>query len=67
MPAERLRLHEAAAWHVHRSDLWGLVGLGFAALAVGSFLASRWRREPGPPVVPIALGCLYVLLFLLTV
>jgi hypothetical protein len=67
MPTERLRVHEAAAWHAHGSGLCDLASLGFAALAVGSFLASRRRREPGRQGVPIALGCLYVLLLLLIV
>jgi hypothetical protein len=67
MPAERSRLREAAAWHVHRSGLWELVGFGFAALAVGSWVASRKRREPGPQGVPLILLCLYVSLLLLIV
>ena len=67
MPAARSQLHEAAAWHIHRYGLWEVVSFGFAALAVGSWVASRKRREPGPQVVPLVRHCLYVLLLLLIV
>ena len=67
MPAERSRLYEAAVWHAHRSGLWELVSFGLVALAVGFWVASCKRREPGPQGVPLVLLCLYALLLLLIV
>lgn len=67
MPVVRLQSHQIAAWHSHRSDLLNLVGFGFAVLAVGSWLLSRRRREPGPQGVLPALLFVYVLLLLLIV
>ena len=67
VPAERFQLQEATARHVHRSSLWELVSFSFVALAVGSWVASRKRREPGPQGVPLVLLCLYALLLLLIV
>jgi hypothetical protein len=63
-PAERLRLQQVWSWHAHRSGLWDLVSLGLALLAIGFWLVSRSRREPGSLDVPIALLALYVSLFL---
>lgn len=67
VPAERLRLHEAAASHVQLSVRCEHVSLGLGALAATCFLASRWRGEPGPRCVPILLGCIYVYLLLFIV
>ena len=67
IPLERSRLLEVAAWHGQRSGLWDLFGLGFAALAVGFWVASRRRHEPGLQGVPLVLLCLYMLLLFLFV
>jgi len=66
-PEDRLRLREVAYWHVHRYGLWDLIGLGFATVAVSSWLVSRKRRELGSQGLLLVLLGLYVLLFLLTV
>lgn len=65
VPAARLALQAAAAWHVRRSGLWDVVSLGFAAIAVGFWAASRKRHEPGPQWVPLGLLCFYGLLLIL--
>ncbi|ODU02063.1 MAG: hypothetical protein ABS79_00905 [Planctomycetes bacterium SCN 63-9] len=67
MQSERSPLSEAATRHFQRSELWKLVGFVLAALAVGSWAASRMRREPGLQSVPLVLLCTYVLLLFLTV
>src|SRR5438309_1240408 len=56
-PWERAQFHRAGFWHAHRADLWGLISLGFAVLAVGCWLVSRRRRELGPQAVLLILHC----------
>jgi hypothetical protein len=63
-PAERLRLQQVWSWHAHQSGLWDCVSLGIAFLAIGSWLVSRSRHEPGSLDGPIALLALYVVQFL---
>lgn len=67
MPTQRSRLREFATWHFRRSGHWELVGLVFVALAIGFWVASRRRCEPGLQGVPIVLLCFYVLLLFLIV
>ncbi|MDG3005654.1 hypothetical protein [Paludisphaera mucosa] len=67
MPAERSRLHEAAAWHVRRSGHYEFLGLGLAVLAMGAWWGSRNRDEPGPQIVLVILLGLYLLLLPLMV
>jgi len=67
MPEEQLQLRPIANWHAHRSDLWNVVSLGLAALAVGFWVAFGRGGEPGLPIVLLALTCLYLLLLFLQV
>lgn len=67
MPTERSRLREFATSQFRRSGHWDLAGLVLVAFAIGFWIASRRRDEPGPQGVPILLFCFYVLLLFLIV
>jgi hypothetical protein len=67
LPMEETGLRDEAAWHVRRSGLWDVVGLGLAALGIAFGAASCKRCEPGPPGVLLLLFGVYVLLLLLLV
>ena len=56
---------QARGHQFRQAALAGRVGLGFALLAIASWLASRSRREGGRPALPVALLVMYVVSLLL--
>jgi hypothetical protein len=65
-PAVRLQLKHVVSWHLQRSQRWGALSLGLAAVSVGCWLFSLSRRETGGRGVLLTLFAFYVfLLFLL--
>jgi hypothetical protein len=67
VPTERVQRIDAGFLHARTSGQWDRAGVGLAVLAIGSWLLSRRRHEPGGKIVPFILLTFYILLLSLIV